>query len=72
MHKEMDALELRSVNCPVNASTMATLDLPPQSMSPSSATNSDVAVASRSLQESKAEPSGHHSPDPSSYQDDIV
>jgi hypothetical protein len=72
MHKEMDALELLSVNHLIDASTMATPDLPPQSTSQSSATNSDVAVASRSLQESKAEPSGHHSPDPSSYQDDIV
>ncbi|KAN0137468.1 hypothetical protein V8E53_004913, partial [Lactarius tabidus] len=71
LHKEMDALELLSVNRPIDASTRVTPDLPPQSTSPPLVTNSEVAIASCSLRESIAEHTEHYSPEPSHYQYDI-
>ena len=70
-HKEIDALEPRSVNRPIYATTMATPDLP-QCTSPLSVTNLDMAVVGPSLRESSAERIEHHPPDPSRYQYDIV
>jgi hypothetical protein len=71
-HKNMDTLELLSVNRPIGAITMATPDLPPHSASPPSVTNSDEGIAGRSLKESSTKHTEHRSPDPSRCQYDIV
>ncbi|KAN0140603.1 hypothetical protein V8E53_001812 [Lactarius tabidus] len=72
LHGEMVPLELLSVNRPIDASTMATPDLPLHSTSLPSVINSDVAIASHSLRESNAERTEHLPPDPSRCQYDIV
>ena len=67
-HNEVDALDPLSMNRPIYASAMATPDLP-QSTSPSSVNNLDVAVVGREL---SAEHIEHHPPGTSRYQYDIV
>ncbi|KAI9430103.1 hypothetical protein H4582DRAFT_2133824 [Lactarius indigo] len=68
--KEKDALDdPPSVNRTIHASTMATLDFPPQLPS---VTDLDVAIPGPSLWEPIAERSGDRPPDPSRCQYDVV
>ncbi len=68
LRKERDALDPPSVNGAIHA----TLDLPPQSRSLPSVTDSDVAIAGRSLREPNGERTGDHPPHPSHCRYDIV
>ncbi|KAH9067575.1 hypothetical protein EDB87DRAFT_8438 [Lactarius vividus] len=70
--KEQDTLDHPSVDRINHANAMTTLDLPPQSRSLPSVTDSDVAIAIPSLQESNAECTGHNSPRPSHRRYEIV
>jgi len=72
LRKEKDSLDPPSVNCAIHPNTMNTLDLPPQSSSLSSVTDSDVAITGRSLRESNAERTGDRRPHPSHPPYDIV
>ncbi len=72
LRKEKDALDPPSVNRAIHANTMATLDLPPQSLSLSSVTDSDMAIACHSLRELNAERKGDHPSHPPHCRYDIV
>lgn len=72
LHKEQDVLAPPSVNRSIHPNTMATLDLPLQSPALPSITDSDVAIAGRSLREPNAEHTADRPPDRSCYQYDMV
>ncbi|KAI9445695.1 hypothetical protein BJY52DRAFT_1315474 [Lactarius psammicola] len=71
-HKKEDALDPHSVNWEIQANTIATRDLPPQSASLPLVTNSDIAIAGPSLREPNAERTGDSPVDPSHGLYDIV
>ena len=66
--EEMNRLDLPLVNRAIDANTIAT----PQSLPPSSITDSDVAIVGRSLGEPNTEHPAAHPPDPSRYMYDMV